>query len=280
MSEHFPNEQFEIYGEVEPSSPFVDVDRTTFEGIFENDLVISKQPYEMNEFSPTPLDPFHLMHNGGVGYFVGASVLMEQRLHEAAENADLPQPLEEIIVNEIIYEHHHRSQKNNLAMRQLREAFRGVPVGDIDPQTVELILRARSATADIYESASLLASVPEMEAIEVMKYTAPLDERGLTFAHAKFIYNTRRTNDTMEDFQIDNMMQSNTQARAISNTNTDSRIIVTKRKEADLTVKGQKLELIGRYNYIVIDPTINLTGVRPNLVKLGGNTVNRQPIDM
>ena len=274
-------------------------DSYTYENVFVNELLVEHQPYEINENSPTPLDPWHLrMHKAD--YVPSASVYMENRLIIAADEIGLADEHREIIMNEISHEHILRSNRNNEAMRRIRASVD--PDQPVDPVTAELILKARAGVATLEEAAYLLAAYPQAEGIEVMKYTGPLIDRidnptPVVDRHMnKIIAGTKF--DVAELQFADALQQiSQNQSGIIVDTSTRMpqrprnsdgygirNVIVTKAKESDLYICSKDnepihIESVGRYSYYVPNaPDEALRKVRPTVARINGKPVVMYPI--
>jgi hypothetical protein len=242
----------------------------SYEDVFKSDLLIAQQPYELNKYSPTPLEPFHLkLHN--TDYYVSASAYMEGRLTTMASEVDLSPKAQQAITSEVEYEHLARSLKNNDAMRRIRESMKDVPY--VDAQIAQLVLRARAARAEVRELAYLLSIFPEAEAIEVLKYTDPLNDKELAFAHAQFIYNLRMAAENTHGMVIDDSAAERPRPR-VSHESVLPKNFITKGKEMDVYINNTHLELIGCYSHYVPDPDETaLLKKRPTMAVINGQTI-------
>lgn len=277
MFENIPDADINYsLGREEPRETFAfpqnfDLETYDHDDVFVKDLLIVKQPYELNERSPTPLDPFHLKLDE-TDYFTSAGFHVERRLMKTADAIGLSEEARERITSEIEYEHLHRSLKNNDAMKRLRVAFENEE--QVDSRMAELILRARAGNADIQSTAYLLAAFPEMEAIEVMKYTEPLQDKKLELAHAHFIYALRMAAREVPGMVVETV-NGNTGIRPRrSHDSVLSNIFIAKGKEADIFVENIHLELISRYSYYVPDTTERaLMNVMPTMCTMNGRSI-------
>lgn len=252
-------------------------DFISYDEVISKDIFLGRQPFDVNPYSPTPLDPFHL-RTAGSEYFLAAGLLMESRLNEAANKAGVPEDIYSSVFDEIMFEHVHRSDKNNIAMRILREAYANQP--RLDRSTANKIIAARAGLSGISQLGHILASVRKMGGIEVMKYTKPFDTRDCVSAHAKFIHSMRLADNEDPTFTIIGDIQTSNQRILNTAKNVGSHIVVTKGKEADVLIDGQHLELIGRYSYVALDSDLPVGNIQSNLVRIGNRTANVQPISI
>jgi hypothetical protein len=256
---------------------FFEDQKVSYEAAVTEDIILHQQPFDFDPLSPTPLDPFHL-RTYGAEYYRAASMLMEARLSEMTEEHDIPEDVQRMVYHEIEFEHEHRSHKNNASMRKLREA---IPRNKkIDREHANDIVAARAGVAGIGKLALLLSRYPEMGGLEVMKYTKPFDLRATQLANAAFIARLRTAEmSDPENLKIaDGKIEMTNPQLLNTSVNVGAHVVALKGKEADVTVGGRNLELIGRYSYVALDSAVHLDSVEPLEVPVGDDVINLQPI--
>ena len=269
MADHEPRPDIDYSMQREALPKFIflpkefDQQSYSYEDVLVSDLLIPHQPYDLNKYSPTPLDPFHI-RIGDKDYLTSANAYMEGRFTEIADEIGLSELHRQRIMAEVNHEHLERSIESNEAMKRMRGAIE--PTMPIDPITAELIFKKRAALAELKESVYLLAAYPEAEAFEVIKYTAPLESdeiivtevdgkkvkegKGLAFAHAQFMFNLSMLAETNPNIIVERTCGESPRPRKSDATGLTN-IFITKGKEADIHVNGVHLELIGRYSFYV-----------------------------
>lgn len=248
-----------------------------YEDVFCAHIELERQPYDLNVYSPTPLDP-HRLRLHGPGYFMSARLYMDALLTDKQHEINLPQHIRDDIWMEIQYEHVHRSDKSSDAMERLREV--ADPMSPVSPEVAELVMRARSGTATIGELAHLLALYPEMEAVEVMKYTQPLESRKMDMAHARFVYELHmaENTDTGIIVETEGYLGKNLQPRK-NHPTVPSTVFIGKGVEAKVVIDGVEMELVGRYSYYVPEPgDLSLAHIEPTVVAINGQQILMYPI--
>lgn len=267
----------------------------SYEDVFINELLIEQQPYDLNENSPTPLDPFHLkLHR--TDYYTSAAHYMENRLMVAADKIGLADHHRETILNEINHEHLLRSTRNNEAIKQIRASVD--PTQPVDPVTAELVLKARAGVITLEGAAYLLAAFsPKVKdiGIEVIKYTGPLMDlaqvpdrmqndnqvaAGTKFdaAHREFLNAMDQIDRSSSGIIVDSSTAQPQRPRNSAGYGIRN-VLVTKGKEADLYVYGQNsepvwIESVGRYSYYVPGTTDQaLRKVKPTMAKIHNKPV-------
>lgn len=262
-----------------PVIPFFDESEKyiSAERVLEGEILLPAQPYDYDMMSPTPLDPFNL-RTTGIHYYNAAEMIMDARLHEMAMRHSIPEDIQKDVMSEIKFEHEHRSHKNADAMSRLREAVKDRNIDSFDTVEANDIMRARAGVSCLGRIAVLLTEYPEIDAVEVMKFTKPFDRVALALAEAAFIARMHHTAHAMgPTFEVE--LTQGEQPRPIDTHDQVSPAVMPyKVKEADLLVNGEFLEVISRPSYIALDPAIELPGVPPQLKQTGDVLANVQPI--
>lgn len=277
MPERQQIEQMAYGDRSELSGLFFDEDEVSYQAAMLDDIVMSKQPFDYDPLSPTPLDPFHLK-TSGPDYYHAALMLMDERVDAVGKKYSIPEEIKDLVSHEIAVEHEHRSHKNNAAMRELRKSIDESSV--FSREYANDIVAARAGVSDLGRLAIVLAKFPSMGGIEVMKYTKPFENRDMLMAHATLISRVRMTEMQSDgDFKIVDSKIEMAQPSIVNTANNVGPYVVAfKGKEAEIIVNGQPLELMGRYSYIAMDDSVQLNGVEPITVSAGSKTANVQPI--
>lgn len=248
-----------------------------YDDVFCAHIELEKQPYDLNVYSPTPLDP-HRIKLHGPGYFMSARLYMDALLTDKQAEVNLPQHIRDDIWMEIQYEHVHRSDKSSDAMERLRGAYN--PDDAVHPYIAELVMRARSGTASIDQLAHLLALYPEMESVEVMKYTQPLESRKMDMAHARFVYELHMAENTAPGIivETEGYLGKNLQPRK-NHPTVPKTVFIGKGVEARVVIDGVEMELVGRYSYYVPEPgDLSLVHIEPTVVTINNQQILMYPI--
>jgi hypothetical protein len=277
MSERQQIEQMAYNDRSELSSLFFDEDEVSYQAAMLDEIFLSKQPFDYDPLSPTPLDPFHLK-TSGPDYYHAALMLMDERVDSVGKKYNIPQEIKDLVSHEIAVEHEHRSHKNNAAMREFRKSID--ENSTFSREYANDIVAARAGVSDLGRLAILLAKFPSMGGIEVMKYTKPFENRDMVMAHATLISRVRMTEMKSDgNFEIvDNKIEMAQPSIVNTANNVGPYVVAFKGKEAEIVVNGQPLELMGRYSYIAMDDSVQLNGVEPITVSAGSKTANVQPI--
>lgn len=237
-------------------------------------VVADAREYFAQPYQPTPLDPEYAIAE----YIDTAFDLMMERAEQAAEVNGLTEAPLDWIRHEIAYEHGMRCDKNELRMERLRVLLEGYEALSYD--MAEVITRARAGQATISEYAALLAAYPELDGLEVMKSTRPLDFEGFSEAH------TVTTRDMTADLQENRIAHlwlgrgknplevNNTKHVDTSQSGQCRHVKLFKTIEAQLELEGVPMELVTRRTYIRLPEGCHQ--VPDEYVKDDGSTV--QPI--
>lgn len=277
MSERQRIEQITYGDRSELSGLFFDEDEVSYQAAILDDIYLSKQPFDYDPYSPTPLDPFHLK-TSGPDYYHAALMLMDERVDAVGKKYNIPEEIKHLVSHEIAVEHEHRSHKNNAAMRELRKSIDENSM--LSQEYANDIVAARAGVSDLGRLAIILAKFPSMGGVEVMKYTQPFENRDMVMAHATLISRVRMTEmQSGGNFEIVDSKVEMAQPSIVNTANNVGPYVVAfKGKEAEIIVNGQPLELMGRYSYIAMDDSVQLDGVEPITVSAGSKTANVQPI--
>lgn len=255
------------------------------------EILLPLQPFEYNDISPTPLDPYRLVAKG-FPYFDAAITFMNLDVKYQSLSAGLPPEFMDVVAGEVDDQHLHRSQKNDEAMLRM---IRHMP--EIRSHfEAERFLRVRAGVGAIHEPAKILAKVPEMEGIEGTKATRFLNHAALVRANVQFVGGLEHAAYTDSNFEITRLYDTRTaekmSLRSVRKNTGDElekpyvptlkdSIAILKWVQAELVVDGVEIEAVSRNSYIFLPPDMPLQGVTPDIIQLpNGPLVNRQPIDV
>ena len=239
------------------------------EKVLHGDIDFDSKRYYDSAISPTILDP-----DKTKGYKEYSYDIMLERLHEINQVARLPESIFREIAKEIKIEHSMRCEKNADRMIRLEEILGGYEV--MSEQLAERIIRARIGEASTLEIAELISLFPELEGIEVMKATYPLDRFAMNEANNLYMKTMLK-----ESFVYPGTVQTPSDKGLMATKEIDvdggvntSRIKVVKSIEATITQNGVEMELIGRRSHV------NLPGELHSLPKRtkGGDILTWYPI--
>jgi len=239
-------------------------------------------PFELNELSPTPLDPLTLMTHG-VTYVKGAEILMLGRFDDRLSEIGitLKQYQHDAIVNEIITEHILQVDKNDASLHRLYTLFLSDPTV-ILPETADLIYMARIGGSTTIGRLEILSRHPTMQSIEDMKYTKPLDMKSITLAKESYYKSLVAISRTHPDFCITLLKPHEQPIRRVDvSKSADLGIVVTKKTIATATVNGVELLLKQRDSYFVFPLSQDLSeSVMPNILTKEQERFNLQQISV
>lgn len=270
---------------------FMERRQSLTEYVLTKGIELPRQPFEYNDISPTPLDPYGLVAKG-FRYFDAAITFMNLDVTYKALDAGLPLEYVAVIAGEVDDQHLHRSQKNDEARMRLIENMPEIR----SHYEAERTLRVLAGVGAVHEPALLLAKVPQMEGIEAAKATRLMSPNAIKRAEVQFEGGLVHAEHSDSHIKIDRMFNiSNAEKISLRSvrknearddaapyvpTLKDS-IAILKWVQAELTVDGVPLEVVSRNSYIFLPPDLPLKGVPQDLITLPNKTkVNRQQIDV
>lgn len=210
-------------------------------------LEMEQPPYVFNSASPTPLDPDSLSI-ARQPYMTVALDHMMARLYRNTEGSDIRATDLKAVEGEIETQHFERSTRNAKTMDRLREyAANDKNNRKLSIEEAEGIMQLRAGVARVTPALSLLARVPELEAIELTKATRPLCLAQYTMARQALDSTARslEANKKMSASVMDGVEA--TPYRYIIDE--EHGTIITKRRLASIAIDGVNLEIICRDSY-------------------------------
>jgi|GEM_PF-6699862 len=181
----------------------------TLAGVMRAKLELTRQPFEINQDSPTPLDPYRVRIKNGLQYDESARLFMEKRqLHPMQQFEDEEEDEDEYrekvaawiarrmkeledepnvdtwasVSREIQTQHLLKERRNDAALELLREDKRV-----ISPDEAERVMQVRAGVAPLPTMLRFLAGHPEIGGIELMKATRPFNLPAILMARFAFM---------------------------------------------------------------------------------------------
>lgn len=173
---------------------------------------------------------------------------------------------------EIRIERERRSEKNTAAFNRLRDKFINDP-SSISLQEAELIEIVRGVTATTHQRLELLATFPEVDAIEDMRSTCPLDYEAYLAATAKYRERLIALPKTSDRFIVRIIPEEEQEVRTRQPTgNLTDNVHPSKKVIADIfdTETGLSFEAVEKLNEFSFDEERAFEGVTP-CIKEGKN---------
>lgn len=263
-----------------------DPEKEVYSALF-NPIELESQPFDKNELSPTPGDPYNVM-TYSTQYYKAAELLMIGRFTDQSDlitNSD-EEELKTIhrglmaIELEILTQHELQCRHNNESIQRLQASFRRDPAS-FDPEMVPIILAVRSGEASTEDRIALLLKHPEMESIEDMKSTCPLDIKGYERTIEQY-YRTFMELQFNTNFDVA-MIPTDERIITIKDVteSASNGIEVVKTVLFEVTDGAIALELVERKSFFIFPTRPQMRGISENIIKLSGKSpVNRQPISV
>lgn len=250
-------------------------------------IELESQPFDENLLSPTPGDPYNVKTHS-MSYYHAAEMLMLGRFKNRADlitNSDtadvhtIMMGLDAIEL-EIITQHEHQCRRNNESTNRLQASFRH-NTARFDPGMADVIRDVRSGVASTEERIALLIQHPEMDSIEDMKFTCPLDIKGYKSAMERYFRNFMELqHKSVIDFTIIPKDEQEITTKDVTES-AGKGIEVCKTVLFEVTIDDVVLELVERKSFCVFPTSPQIRGITENIVKLTGkHPANRQPINV
>lgn len=235
------------------------------------------QPFDLDELSPTPLDPMNLASHG-TNYVESAEILMQGRLDARLMDLGIelgPGPYEAMSL-EIHTEHMMQVVHNNASLKRLQALFLSDP-NSISPAMGDIIYLARLGAASPLSRLELLAAHPEMKSIEDMKFTQPLDSSAVRNALMSYADTLRNISNQKNGVHLRLLPASEQTIREVDvSQSAKPGIIVTKTTIAVATLKGVDMVLKKRDWYMAFPLEQGLGAAIPNILTYRAKKVNLQ----
>lgn len=243
-------------------------------------IIVPKHIFNDNPLSPTPADPHNVVDAEGNGYFSASRDMMTERFQKVAKEIGLDDMARISILAEIETQHQLQCDKNAANYDKFCDIL--VESGYLlNDDMRAMITRIRSGEATSAERIILMSLFPEMEAIEDMKITAPLDAKAFKRAIRTYMAGLIRLNNHSSDIDLKLLPQSEQEPRVTyAHDNGKGRIAVAKAVIAEARVRNVVLEFVARGAYYYFPASTSLKGVAATLVNIppDGETVNKQQI--
>lgn len=268
--------------------------------LFGADILINRPDMNFERrFAQTPLNPNRL-YTYMQPYPRILEMLLDTRLDEIFEKTKLEHPYTSAIRDEITIGFDRRYAGNDKAYKRLREAVLGDAIHQpdaelplLEQEDADLIWRALTAGASMYDTARLLLRYPTINSIEAAKYTQPLDarapldmeahiqsglaecagDRGLEIDLYADLNRTARNGrfiDILSDFRpkLGEELTPSQIKRREEQMALRKLIIGTKDNICSMTDGETTIELVRKQSFVAIDPTLQLPFTKPNRVSI------------
>lgn len=235
------------------------------------------QPFEIDELSPTPLDPMNL-YTVGINYVNSAEMFMQNRLDERIMELgiELGPGQYEALSLEIHTAHMLQVGHNAASLERLHALFLKDPTS-ITPEIADKIYLARLGASSVLSRLELLADNPEMESIEDMKFTKPLNAPEIKSSLNRYGKMLNELNKDKNGVQLRILPVSQQKIRLVDvSGSAKPGILVTKTTIAEATVRGVEMVLKKRDWYFAFPAAQNLGNVIPSFHVIDGERVNLQ----
>ena len=235
------------------------------------------QPFDLDDLSPTPLDPMNLSGHGS-NYVEAAEMLMQGRLDARLLDLGIkihPEYYDAMSL-EIHTEHMMQVGHNDASLKRLQSLFLSDP-SSISPEMADIIYLARLGAASPLSRLELLAAHPEMKSIEDMKFTQPLDGLAIREALTRYVGMLRSIAEQKNGVHLRLLPASKQTIREVDvRESAKPGIIVTKTTIAEASLKGVEMLLKKRDWYFAFPPEQDLGGALPNIHTYRGKKANLQ----
>lgn len=235
------------------------------------------QPFDLDDLSPTPLDPMNLSGHGS-NYVEAAEMLMQGRLDARLLDLGIEVHPEyyDAMSLEIHTEHMMQVGHNDASLKRLQALFLSDPTS-ISPEMADIIYLARLGAASPLSRLELLAAHPEMKSIEDMKFTQPLDGLAIREALTRYVHTLRGISNQKNGVHLRLLPASEQTIREVDvSESAMPGIIVTKTTIAEATLKGVEMVLKKRDWYFAFPPEQELGGVLKSIHIYRGKKANLQ----
>lgn len=196
--------------------------------------------YGKRDYTPTPLDSGSV-YVGPVPYSSAINDLLYDRLRGVTPD-QMPVETVEFLQGIIARDNHHRTTRNAQSMNRLRQIHYDFPA--ISEQHAALITDLRAGTASIEDAINLISIVPELGSIEVMKFTSPFDEKGVTEANHITDAHLKKVCREL-GFEVNELDEFEYPLRRKDVIDSkEGMVIIRKRPEMGILANGVELELV------------------------------------
>lgn len=239
-------------------------------------------PYESgNMTSPTPLDPYNISREGSPYVSDAFNFMYVKFKNRAAKMGLTDDGIIEAITDEIGSRHLLQCERNEQSFYRLCQAIEDDP-SRFTPDLDSVIRRVRSGEAMSEERIFLLATFPEIEAIEDMKYSCAFDEDSYQVEMIKYTKSLVRKQFAPGSIYtmrgIPRGTGPQTKIKDVSD-NASENILVSKGEYAIIESSGVEIGLIERKSHYMLIDDLQLKGIKPRWVTFpDGKRVNLQSV--
>ncbi len=241
----------------------------------------------MDDLAPIPLDARNVsilderVSGGPSGerestpYLKERQLLISTRLEDVYRRYNLPDSYRQLMEYELHHQFINPLQKSLQRRDRMDQCMGGIDF--VHESIAEVIRNVRGGTASITQSLELLAMLPELESLEVMRQTEPLNQGAMHRGDRDFTKDLIKHAHDTDGFKCVRV-PTDEKNRSARPKRTPSGITVLKSKEADIYMAGVHLELIGRHTFILLPP--ELEGVPQRIIQdeNTGLSYNAQPL--
>lgn len=239
----------------------LEINGQTVEELLYLPITVDKFSFERDIIAPTPLDPFGLKvrdtdYQASVHTYL--QLTLDQRLEELGIQLD--EGIAEAIAKEISVAHIYQMSKNDESFHRLRGCYENGRIA-VSREQAEAIYRERAGYGSSINRLRILSDFPEMESIEDMKLTAPLDEGKIIAGRQLYFNRLKLLANESDDFTFDFIPEDEQIVRPVNSQHTaPPNVIVTKITPAIAMNKknGMVFELHQKDGYTLLPDSVDL----------------------
>ena len=259
----------------------LEINGQTVEELLYLPITVDKFSFERDIIAPTPLDPYGLKvresdYETSVHTYL--RLTLDHRLDELG--IQLEGYFDDAITEEISVAHIYQMSKNDESFHRLRQHYEKGQIS-VTREQAEAIYRERAGYGTSINRLRLLSDFPEMESIEDMKLTAPLDEGKIVAGRQLYFKRLERLANESDDFTFDFIPEEEQIIRRVDASRTAKpNTIVTKRTPVIAMNKknGMIFELHQKDGYTLLPLDVDLGEAPCKQVDINGQTFNLQHI--
>lgn len=239
-------------------------------------------PYETgNVISPTPLDPHNVSRQGSPYVYDAFGFMFEKFKKRAAKMGLDDDSIIEAITDEIGNRHLLQCERNEQSFYRLCQAIEDDP-SRFTSELDSVIRRVRSGEASSEERIFLLATFPEIESIEDMKFSCAFEEDAYQAEMTKYtrslVHGQFAPNSIYTLRSVPRGSGPQTRMKDVSD-NASENTFVVKGEYAIIESKGVEMGLIERKSHYMLTDEMQLKGMKPRWINgANGKRVNLQTV--
>lgn len=256
----------------------IELEAFSVDELLNGPIHIQDQPYSRDILSPTPIDPFGLVTNSS--HYPGGALhhmdgLFTERLYDLG--VQLPSYHQEAIEAEIVASHEFQILKNSNSILRLREKYIQNS-SSISVKQARAIYLERICQGSSEQRLRIVAEHNEVESIEDMKMTAPLDEVKVLLGLQQY-YENLQAIATKNDIDIQFLPANQQPIRMVDVEKTaHPGTVVTKRTIAVANVNDKIIDLKQKDSYVCLPTDMDLGSAVPVIRSINGLDVNIQHV--